>query len=354
MGKSKQATMKDVAKLAGVSQPTVSHFINGTAPVSHTVAEKMQKAIKELGYMPNALARNLKQERTNTIGLIIPDIDNGYYTEITKNVEKNLREHGFITFLCNTFYDERLEKLYINSLIQQKVAGIVIGYGLIGKKAYEDVCKFEIPAILMDDKVEDDELNIPSVEVNNFTGSKLAVEHLYNIGAKKICYASEPLFNRTSNLRFEGFKKAMKEFGYGENDSFICIENNQYNKIEMGYNIGAQILLNNNIDAVFASSDQLAFGIIQRLKEHNVSIPDEIAIVGYDDIQLSKLVTPMLTTVSQPKYFMAKKGVEILLKMINGEPLTKKLFLLEPSLIIRESTMMKVERSTGSNPNNKN
>ncbi len=331
--------MKSVAKLAGVSQPTVSHFLNKTAPISYKVAEKVQKAIKELGYIPNALARNLRLEKTNTIGLIIPDIDNGYYTEITKNVEKNLREHGFITFLCNTFYDERLEKIYINSLIQQKVAGIVIGYGLINKKAYEDVCKLGTPVILMDDKVEAKGLNIPSVEVNNFTGSMLAVEHFYNIGAKKICYASEPLFNRTSNLRFEGFLEAMQKFGYRENNRVLCIENNQYDKIEMGYNIGAQILLNGVTDAVFASSDQLAFGIIQRLKEHNVSIPNEIAIIGYDDIQLSKLITPTLTTVSQPKDLMAKKSVEILLMIINGEPPTEKMFIMEPSLIIRESTM---------------
>ena len=338
--------MKDVAKLAGVSQPTVSYVINETASVSHEVAEKVKKAIKELGYLPNALARDLKRKKTNNVGLIIPDVENGYYAEITKGIEKTLRERGFITFLSNTSYDVELERLYIKALIQKKVAGIVLGYGLIDKRAYEEIYEFEIPAVLLDDKLEFNGMRIPSVEVNNITGSMLAVEHLYNIGAKKICYAGEPLFNRTGNLRFEGFQNAMQKFGYGEDDKVLFIENNQYNKLEMGYNIGAQILLNGTIDAVFASSDNLAFGIIQRLKEHNVSIPDEIAIIGYDDIQLSKLVTPSLTTVSQPKYLMAKKGVEMLLKMINGEPLKEKECMMEPSLIIRESTMRKVKKNS--------
>ncbi len=341
MEKNKNVTMKDVAKLAGVSQPTVSHFINRSATLSLKTEEKVKKAIDKLGYIPNVLARNLRLEKTNTIGLIIPDVDNGYYTEITKNIEKNLREYGFITFLCNTFYDERLEKLYINSLIQQKVAGIIIGYGLINKSSYEVFYKYKTPAILMDDKIEIDEFDIPCIEINNFNGSMLAVKHLNSIGAKKICFASEPLFNRTSNLRFEGFLKAIEKLGYRENDRVLCIENNQYSKIEMGYNIGAQILLNNTIDAVFASSDQLAFGIMQRLKEHNVNIPNEIAIIGYDDIQLSILVTPTLTTISQPKALMARKSVEMLLTMINGGILNEKCLMLEPSLIIRNSTMIK-------------
>ena len=131
MEKSKKTTMKDIGKLVGVSQPTVSYVINKTASISDEIVKKVEKAIKELNYIPDGIARNLKQGKTNTIGLLIPDVDNSYFTEITKGIEIKLRENGFITFLCNTLYDEIFEKSYITSLIQQKVRGILLGYGLL-------------------------------------------------------------------------------------------------------------------------------------------------------------------------------------------------------------------------------
>lgn len=336
----KHVTMKDVAKFVGVSQATVSHVINESASISEEVTGKVQNAIKELRYMPNALAKWLKQKKTNTIGLIIPDIDSGYYAEIAKGVETTLRKHGFITFLCNTFYNSELEKLYIETLAQQSVEGILICYGLVNKKIYEEICNLGINVVVLDDKEEIDGTLIPSVEVNNINGSMLAVEHIYNVGAKKICFVSEPLFNRALKLRYKGFQIAIQKFGYKDSDVKVYIENNQYNKIEMGYNLGAQVLLNRNIEAVFASTDSLAFGIMQRFKEHKINIPNDILVIGYDDIPLCKLVTPTLTTISQPKYLMAKKGVEILLKVINGDT-SDLYFMMEPSLIIRESTMKK-------------
>ncbi|OFW62216.1 MAG: hypothetical protein A2Z35_05665 [Actinobacteria bacterium RBG_19FT_COMBO_36_27] len=330
--------MVDVAKLAGVSQATVSHVINESAPISEEVTERVQKVIKELNYVPNALAKWLKQNKTNTIGLLIPDIDSGYYAEIVKEVESTLRERGFITFLCNTFYDSNLEKLYIKALIQQSVEGILICYGLVNKNVYKEIYNLGINLVVLDDKEVVKGVQVPSVEVNNINGSLLAIKHIYNIGAKKICFASEPLFNRALKLRYEGFKKAIQEYGYKDSDVTLYIENNQYNKIEMGYNIGSQILLDSNTDAVFASSDNLAFGIIKRFREHGVNIPDDIAIIGYDDIPLCKIITPTLTTISQPKKLIAKKGVEMLLDVINGES-SNLYFMIEPSLIIRESTM---------------
>jgi len=335
---SKKAKMVDVAKLAGVSQATVSHVINESAPISEDVTKRVNKVIKELDYVPNALARWLKQKKTNTIGLLIPDIDSGYYAEMTKGVEKTLRKHGFITFLCNTFYDSELEKLYIKTLIQQSVEGIIIGYGLVNKKIYKEIFNLGIHLVILDSREEVEGVQISSVEVDNINGSLLAVKHIYDIGAKKICFASEPLFNRSLKLRYEGFQKAIQKYGYKDNDVALYIENNQYNKIEMGYNIGSQILLNSNVDAVFASSDNLAFGIIKRFRERGVNIPDDIAIIGYDNIPLCKLVTPTLTTISQPKKLIAKKGVEMLLDAINGDS-SNSYFMIEPSLIIRESTM---------------
>lgn len=339
MQRTKLSTMNDVARLAGVTQPTVSNVINGSQSVSKEVRERVLQAIDQLGYVPNALAKGLKRQKTNTVGLIIPDIESGFYGEITKGVEKYLRASGFITFLCNTCYNPELEKVYLNALIQQNVAGIIVAYPLINKKIYADFNKYNIPLVVLDDRVEGEDFIIPSVEMNNVKGSMLAVEHLYRIGTKKICFASEPLFSRALTLRYEGYKLAMEKYRLEVDENLVFIENNQYDKIKMGYNMGAQILLNDTVDAVYASSDNLAFGIMKRFQEFGIKIPDDIIVVGYDDVPLSELISPTLTTVSQPKYQMAKKGSEILVKMINQLECDATEVVFEPSLIVRQSSI---------------
>ena len=333
------STMKDVAKLAGVSQPTVSYVINGTAPVSEEVTKRVLKAIEELHYVPNMVAKSLKQKRTDIVAFLIPDIDSSYYSELAKGVEETLRESGYITFLCNTLYNIELEALYIKNLIQHKVEGIVIGYGLMKEELYQEIYKYNIPFVVLDDHTNIGREEIPSVETDNIKGSSLAVEHLHHVGAKNICFASEPLFNRTLKLRFEGFKLAMERLGHSISDDRVFIETMEYNKFDMGYSIGAKIFINKEIDAVFASSDNLAIGILKRFEELNVSVPEEVIIIGYDDIPLARLVTPTLTSVAQPKQPMGQKGVELLVKMIKGEKIIDKRIMLDPSLIIRKSTM---------------
>lgn len=339
MEKNKKPTMKDVAKLAGVTQPTVSNVINGTQFVSAEVKRKVLDAIQQLNYVPNALAKGLKQSKTNTVGLLVPDIGSGFYSEIAKGVEQHLRASNYITFLCNTFYNPELEKVYLNAFVQQNVAGIVVAYPLIDKNIYADFINYRIPLVVIDDKVEDDHFTIPSVEINNTNGSLYAVEHLYRAGAKTICFASEPLFSRALVKRFEGFKSAMDQYGLKIDEQLIFIENNQYDKMKMGGRIGAQIMMLDGVDAVFASSDNVAFGIVKQFQEYGMRIPDDIIVVGYDDVPLCELISPTLTTVSQPKYEMAQKGSEMLVRLMNNEPLDSSEIVLEPSLIIRQSSL---------------
>jgi LacI family transcriptional regulator len=341
----KHSTMKDVAAYAGVSQPTVSHVINKTASISEEVTERVLNAIADLRYVPNMVAKSLKQAKTSTIAFVIPDIDSGYYSQLAKGVEERAREHGFITFLCNTFYNPELESVYIQNLIQHKTEGIVIGYGLVKEDIFNDIHKYGIPFIIIDDNAAIGKYRVPSVEIDNLKGSYLAVQHLYDAGAKKICFASEPLFNKTLRMRFEGFKRAMTQFGYEVAQEQLYIENLEYSKMEMGYSIGAKILLSGGFDAVFASSDNLAVGIMKRFEDHNVRVPEDIIIIGYDDIPLAKLVTPTLTSISQPKYPMGQSGVDLLIDLIQGKEIKTKNILMQPSLIVRKSTIRSVNKN---------
>lgn len=341
MGRTKRITMKNVADRAGVSQSTVSHVINGTAPISRDVEMRVREIIKEMKYVPNAVARNLKKNRTNIVGLLVPDIENAYYSEIFKRIEKLLNEKGLIVFLSSTSYRPDLEKKYIETFINHNMDGIIVTYGLVDQGIYKTIVDLNIPLVIIDSNVAVDGKPIPGVKVDNIQGSITAVKHLKDIGAKKICFASEPLFNNTANERYEGFCQGVKKYGYSEQAVIYFIEKNFQDKLELGYNIGTQIILDGSIDAVYATSDYLAFGIIERIKDYDKGLIDKIAVMGFDNINLCNLVTPRLTTIAQPINLLCERSTEILFKIMNEEEIDQTNFIFEPSIIIRDSTFQK-------------
>jgi len=336
----KQPTMNDVAKLAGVSQPTVSHVINGTASISESVVKRVNDAIDELGYVPNAVAKSLKTNKSNIIGLIVPDVSIRFYAEMVKAIETGLRQEGCMVFLCNTFYDAELEMKYMRTLVEHNALGVISGYALSNEKAYNLLEKNNIPTVLLDAaRNKDDLLN---VKVDNYMLARMAVSHLYDVGARRISYVSEPTYCSVLGLRYEYFKKVIKEFGLSLDEKVCFIAQNQYenyNKMKTGYNLAANVLLNSDIDAVFASSDELAFGIIERLKEHKVQIPEQLQIMGCDNDPFSTMISPSLTTIWQPIIQMADISIKMILKLIDREKVDQTSIRLEPNIIIRESTM---------------
>ena len=346
-----QPTMKDVAKLAKVSQPTVSHVINGTASISENVVKRVNEAIETLGYIPNAMAKGLKTRKSQIIGIIVPDVGMRFYGEMVKAIEILLRERGFMIFLCNTFYDRQLECDYIQTLIQHNVLGVITGFGLIDEKSYTLLVKHNIPTVMLDSTNPDVGYN---VYVDNEKMAHMAVSHLYDVGARTISYCSEPMACILLEARHAYFKKAVEEFGLVFDERLCFIAQNQYdeyNKMKMGYNIAANVLLHDNIDAVFASSDEFAFGIVSRLKENAINIPQHIQIMGCDNDPFSSMISPSLTTIWQPINKMAEIGVAMLSKLINSEAVEEQSICLEPDLIIRESTLkiraQKLNRSLG-------
>jgi len=337
--------MKDVAKRVGVSQPTVSHVINGTAPISDSVKKKVMEAIEELGYVPNAMAKGLKTRKSSIVGLIVPDISLHYYSTLVKAVERALRVQGYMVFLCNTFYNADLERQYIETLIQHNVIGVLSCSDLLDKKSDKLLEKHRIPLVLIDSGgVEAD--SAMRVSVDNAAIAGMAVDHLYEVGARNICYVSEPMGIDVIELRVQAFKQVMKEKGLESAERYCFIAPKQYDnydKMQQGYNIGANILVNPEIDAVFASSDEFAFGVLSRLKEYGVKIPDDILLMGIDNDELSSMITPSLTSIVQPIKQMAKLGVKMLCAAIRDEEIETKNIVLEPSILIRESTV-KIDR----------
>jgi len=335
----KEPTMKDIALIAGVSQATVSYVLNNSKDISEKVKNRVLGVSEELGYIPNAVARNLKKRRTNIIGIVVPDVMNSYYNEIIKHTEKITRERGYFIFTCHTMHDPDIENWYVISLIQQKVEGVIICYGLTNRECYKKLFKHNVPFVDIDDETDEDEGGVASILVNNIKGSFLAVQHFVSLGIRDICYCSEPLYNNALKDRYEGYLRAMKEFGLTVDNDMIHIasKENDYEKINLGYMATKEILSKSKPGGIFAATDQIAFGVIKRLRELKINIPEEIAVIGYDNVPFSSVISPSLTTLNQPIKTMSVQGADTLFKIINRDKNIKNRTILEPDLVIRES-----------------
>lgn len=331
-------TMKDIARIAGVTQATVSYVINGSEDISETVKKKVLDTAEELGYIPNLVARNLKKRKTNTIGIIVPDVMNSYYSEMIKYNERIIRERNYFTFICNTMHDAEIEDWYTISLIQQKVAGVIICYGLTNRECYKKLYKHNIPFVVIDGDTDMEE-ETPCIFVNHIKGSFLVVKHFISMGITDIAYCSEPLYNIALRNRYEGFRNALREFGLAENSDriYIANEKNEYEKIEVGYIAAKEILSKGKPGGIYAANDQMAFGVIKRLNEMKISIPQDVAVIGYDDVPFSSISSPSLTTINQPIKKICTRGTDILYKMIRKDGNIDMKVTFEPNIVIRHS-----------------
>ncbi len=332
--KKKSYTMKDIARIAGVTQPTVSHVINGTASISKEVCDRVNRVIRELNYRPNALAKGLKTNKTNIVGLIVPDVGNGFYAMLARNVESRLVKEGYAVFLACTEYDQAMEANYLDNLLQYNVEGIIIAYQLTNRASIDKLIRMNKPFVTLDDELWTNPAN--SVRINHFEGGYIATRHLLKSGRKRVVFVSEPLSMEAIKERLAGYKKAHEELGVPLDKSRVIAARSVYDKFKMGYELGRKIV-GKDPDGIFAASDVIAFGVMRALVESGKRVPEDIALIGYDDVPMAKVATPALSTVAQPVNKMVEIGVDKLVTMMEGEP-EEGAVTLKPKLIIRETT----------------
>lgn len=332
--KKKSYTMKDIARIAGVTQPTVSHVINGTASISKEVTDRVNRVIRELNYRPNALAKGLKTNKTGIVGLIVPDMGNSYYALLARAVESALAKLNFAVFLACTEYNEIAEANYLDHLLQYNADGIIIAYQLTNRGSIDKLIRMNKPFVTLDDEL----WNAPasSVRVNHLEGGYAATAHLLKNGRKKVAFVSEPLIQEAIKDRFEGYKKAHADAGLARLPSLTVTAQSVYDKFKMGIDLGREVV-KGDPDGIFATSDVVAFGVMRALAEAGRQVPRDIALIGYDDVPMAKIATPALSTVAQPVGTMAETGVSKLVAMMQGEPGLEEIMLM-PRLVIRETT----------------
>lgn len=328
-------TIKDIAKLAGVSKTTVSKVINNKdESISKSTRDKILKIMKEQNYVPNKLAQGLVTKKTNTIGLLIPDIRNPFFTDISRGAEDFARKEGYNIIFCSTDEDYEREIECIDMLIEQRVDGIIFAPSSNTLNQEGIYNKLELPMVLVDK-----DLNLKNskglVKVDNKNGTYEATKYLIKQNHKDILYLSGPLKNDIANKRLEGYKRAFEKNGL-DYDVNNVVEGNY--KYEWAYDYIKNID-EINYSAICCGNDLIAIGAIQALRERNIKVPQDISVVGFDDIQTANLIDPSLTTIRQPSYDMGQKACEMLISYLKDKKEEKnKEVVFKPQLIIRNST----------------
>lgn len=330
--------IRHIAKEAGVSVATVSRVLNHPEHVAPRTREKIEKIIKETEYTPNWFARGLNFNKTGIIGLMIPHILNSVHMEIAKGVEDVAHQKEYIALMCNVERDAAKEKRYLDQLIKRRVDGILFICSSLERQEFELLREQNIPAVLIGEHKSG--LGLPVVSIDCKQAAEKAVTHLAGVGHEKIAmlYGMDP--RAENEFKVRGYKRALEKAGLPIWEDYL---REVENSIEGGY-LGAKKLveMEEPPEAIFCSSDFIAFGAMDAMKDKGLKIPEDVAIVGFDNVRMSNLVEPKLTTVEVPLHKMGVYGARLLFDRIEGNEEESK----EPRTILLQSKM-KIRKSCG-------
>ena len=326
-------SIKKVAEIAGVSPSTVSRVMNGTAKVDDKKKKRVLEAIEEIGFIPNELARALLKKTSKIIGVIIPNIENPFFSELAKSIEEEAYHNGYKILLCNSNDNTDKEKMNIQMLNQINADGIIImtNSELITNNVINE-CK--IPIVMVDRKLPGGD-EIANIQSDNYKGGRIATEHLIQCGCKNIVCIRNQLEYDSGKQRYKGYRDVCEEYGIKE----------RYIDCKYDYEEGlkaAKMLIKKypDVDGIIACNDMVAISTYKVLIEAGYRVPDRVQIVGFDNITFSWLFTPEITTIHQPIKDMGKLAVDIIMKNIKGEAFNKE-NIFDVNLIKRQTTKLR-------------
>ncbi len=325
--------IKQIAEFAGVSTTTVSHVINNTRYVSEEKRERVREAIIRLNYRPNRLASGLRRRRSNTIGLVTPDIVNPYFTEVARGVEDACFEASYSAIICNSDANPKIETHYLAMLAEKQIDGIIlVNAGNPPDRPPTEVVP-DIPLVMLDRELAG--LATDSILVDNVQGGRIAADYLHSLGHRDvICLAGLPGASPTWR-RVESFVERCRKNGCSIPDRAILQGDFQ---TESGYQVVRRRLQDGEkFTAAFATNDLMAYGAVRAIVEAGLRIPRDVSVIGFDDISLSKLYNPPLTTIRQPLLEMGRAAVRLLLERIADPHLEPRRIVFPVELITRQT-----------------
>ncbi|MDN3921798.1 LacI family DNA-binding transcriptional regulator [Roseateles violae] len=337
------STIKDVAALAGVSFTTVSHVLNDTRPVSADARRRVLAAVEEIGYLPSAVARSLRKSETKIVGVLVPNVNNPFFAELVAGVEECCRLAGFSVFLCNSDNDPKRQQQYMRTLLEKRVDGLLLS-SAGDDEALARIFKLaSVPSVTVDRLVPG--ARADRVSVNNQQGAYNAVQHLLSLGHRRIACISGPAEFEVSRERIEGWRRALLEAGLAPDEQLV-VESDFSSP--GGYEAVRKLLRAQGgaaapVTGIFASNDMMAIGALRAAAELGLKVPQQLSIVGFDDIELSRYVFPALSSVGCSIRQLGHEAGRVLIDRIENPGAALKDVQLTPRLVVRESTAAPAE-----------
>jgi LacI family transcriptional regulator len=339
----KKTTIYDIAAEVGTSTATVSRVLSNSGyPVREELRNHIMKAANQLNYTPNMVGRMLKKNESHDIGVIIPTISNPFYTQLVLGIELEARKRGYNILLCNSFREAAAEKKYLESLYQKRVSGIILSSVDENHEYLRHMKEKGVHIVLVDQIIDD--LQCSRIGFDYIKGGMIAVEYLIKAGHRNIAFLSSPLTRRSRKETLEGYRLALikNEIEFRK-ENLIVSESEEESRngtyeYENGKMLAQKVLeLEDRPTAIFAVNDMTAFGVINKLLSCGIRVPEDISVIGFDNIDMSSMIHPPLTTVNQPAYETGRQASRLLLDGIESGGSEDMSMTLEPTLIIRSS-----------------
>lgn len=325
--------IKDVAQSAGVSSATVSRVLANKEYVRVSTRQKVLSAVERLNYRPSRVARSLRNKSSQIIGLIISDIQNPFFTSLVRAVEDVAYEHNYALFLCNTDEDVDKEALYIDLMLAESAAGVIITTTREWDSPCKKLLEANVPIVSVDRRVMDCEID--TVVLNNIKGSHDLTNLLIDYGHRRIGAIFGTQTITTGRERFEGYVSSLSSHNISFDTTLV---RTGLPKAEIGYQLANELLsLKEPPTALFAGNNLLSIGALRALKESKLSVPEDISFVAFDDPEWATLIHPPLTVAAQPTYKLGHRAAELIMKRISDPTRPKETIVLEPQIKIRKS-----------------
>jgi LacI family transcriptional regulator len=328
-------TIADVALRAGVSKTTVSHTLSGKRPVSEETRRKVEQAVQDLGFRPNILAQSLRMQRSQTVALIIPDITNPFYPVLARGLQQVLVEQGYHTFLCNTDGQLEQEQAFVDDVVRRQVDGIVLVPFQLTTEALEEALTANIPVISIGTLIDHPLVDV--VRPDDTQGAREATEYLLARGHRRIGMVTGDFGLATSERRMVGYREALEQAGIAFDPHLVV----RGNFVRQGGREAMRelLVLQQRPSAVFCGNDLMAIGAMDTVREAGLAIPQDMAIMGFDDIDAASLVSPALTTVLNPAYELGEIAGRYLLERIFGEYEGERRCTIVPQRIVERDSI---------------
>ena len=328
-------TLHEVARRAGVSAMTVSRVVNGRGSVDSETRQRVEEAIQALDYVPNRIARGLISQKTQTIGIIVPDIVNPFFAPVVRGAESAARKAGYRVLLCNSEGDLRLEREYIEDLVAHRVEGLLLAPASDrSRSSILSLLRGGFPLVLIDRALPDADCDL--IVSDNVQGARRLIEHLIAIGHREIAHVSDAEDTSTGRERLRGYKEALEAAGIPFQPELVI--RTTVDRIG-GYRAAQEILARNPLPtAIFAVNNMTAVGTMEALRERNLSVPKDMGLVCFDDVEHLAVLSPILTVIDQPAETFGSLGVQLLLERMTGKANSRpRRIILQTDLIVRQS-----------------